>query len=547
MATLLNGNDTNRLVEVLAGSTALLHDTSGDSALPLSLNALLGDDTASANVSADASAPQATDSPIVTAGLLDPVTNIVDDTLGTDTSDLLGIGNVLNLGTPSQLALAGDEGAAQPVFDATNVLIKDVHAQLETLVDQVGVPEIGHAITTLGETAGLGTTGAVQPAADDGHTNLVTDVVNAPSTLLNGGLDDVIAHVGGDLGDTLNAAVDVVGALLNGSDPLNPVPELLGGLGSSLQHLPLLDIGSGDGSGSGGLLGTGGLLGGIVDGTVGNLTGSSSGHLIDIDLGPLDGNGLGLDLLATPDATHSASINAIDVGPGGPQLLDLGLLTGDGLLDLGGGSSGAGSGLGGLLGDANPVGNLLGSDGLVGHLLGGTALGGVTDGGALATTGLGNGLLNGVVGNLTGSSTGHLVDVDAGPQDSNGLDLNLLATPGSDPTHSASVNAVDVGSHGPQLLDLGALTGSGIINVPGLDGAGADGLTGNLLGANGLVSHVLGGDVLGGGLLNGDIASGNTTTAPVSAPLDVHALTDTITAPLTGDHGILDLHSTHIL
>jgi hypothetical protein len=93
------------------------------------------------------------------------------------------------------------------------------------------------------------------------------------------------------------------------------------------------------------------------------------------------------------------------------------------------------------------------------------------------------------------------------------------------------------------LLDLGALTGSGIINVPSLGGTGTDGLTGNLLGADGLVGHLFGGDALGGGLLNGNIASGNTT----SAPLDITALTDTIATPLTGDHGILDLHGAHIL
>lgn len=457
MATLLNGTDTNRLVEVLAGSTALLNDTNGGSALPLSLNALLGDDTASADVTANAAAPAATDDgPLVTAGLLDPVTDVVDGALGTDTSNLLGIGDVLNLGTPSQLALAGPEGGAQPVFDATNILIKDVHAQIETLSHQSGLSDILHAVTNLGETVGLGTTGVVPPAIDDGHTNLVTDVVNAPSTLLNGGLDEVLGHLGGDLGDTLDAAVDVVGALLNGSDPLNPIPELLNGITSSLQTLPLLNINGGDSADGGGLLG--GLGGGLLNGVVGDLTGSPSGHLIDIDLGPANGNGLGLDLLATPDATHSASVNVLDVGPNGPQLLDLGLLTNDGLLDLGGSGD---AGAGGL------TGNLLGSSGLLGGLLGG-------EGGPLAGAG-------------------------------------------------------------------------GIIDIPGLGGAGVDGLTGHLLGPNGLVGGLLGDHGLGGGLLNGDIASGNTTSAPITAPLDIAALTDSFAAPLTGDHGILDLHGAHIL
>ncbi len=404
MATLLNGNDTNRLVEVLAGSTALLNDNSGDGTLPLSLNALLGDDTSLTDTMMTAAPTAAVDGPLLTAGVLDPVTDVVDGVLGTDTSNLLGIGDVLNLGTPSQLALAGDDGGAQPVFDATNILIKDVHAEIETLSHQSGLSDILHAVTSLGETVGLGTTGAVPPAADDGHTNLITDVVNAPSTLLNGGLDDVVAHVGADLGDTLDAAVGVVGALLNGNDPLNPVPELVNGLTSSLQNLPLLNInGSGEG---GGQLGGGLLGGGVLNGVVGDLTGSSSSHLIDIDLGSENGNGLGLDLLATPDGTHDVSVNAIDIGPNGPQLLDLGLLT-----------------------------------------------------------------------------------------------------------------------------------GSGIISVPSLGGAGTDGLTGSLLNP----------DCLAGGSFIGDIASGNNTSAPVTAPLDIAVLTDNLAAPLTGDHGILDLHGAHIL
>lgn len=447
MATLLNGTDSNRLVEVLAGSTALLNNTNGDSALPLSLNALLGDDTASADVTANAATPAASDGPLVTAGLLDPVTDIVDGVLGTDTSNLLGIGDVLNLGTPSQLALAGPEGGAQPVFDATNTAITELHAQMFNLADDIGIPEIMKQVLNTGATVGLGTTGIV-PAGEDGHTNLITDVVNTPSTLLNEGLDGVIAHLGSDLSDTLQSAGGLITEVLHGSDPLNVVSDLIDGVGAGLQSLPILNVDSG------GLLG-----GGLLNGVVGDVTGSSSGHLIDIDLGPATSNGLGLDLLATPDATHSASINVLDVGPNGPHLLDLGVLTGDGLLDLGGSGDSGVSGLG----------NLLGGTGLLGGLPGGA------------------------------------------------------------------------GSEG------GPLAGAGIIDIPGLGGAGADGLTGNLLGPDGLVGGLLSGHALGGGLLNGDIVSGNTTSAPITEPLDIAALTDTIAAPLTGDHGILDLHGAHIL
>lgn len=412
MATLLNGTDTNRLVEVLAGSTALLSDPTGSNALPLSLNSLLGD-SANDEVS-DATAGN--DASLLASTPLDTVTTLLGDTLGSDAptadvSDLLGIGDVLNLGTTSQLDIAGPDGAAQPVFDATNILVKDVHAQLEILSHETGTSDILHAVTNLGETAGLGNTGVIAPAVD-GHTNLVTDIVNAPSTLLNSGLDDVIAQVGGDLGDTLHAATGLVGALLNGTDPINPLPDLIDGLGADLQTLPILNINGGTSAGDDGLLGGGGL---------------------------------------------------------------------------------------------------------------------------------GGGLLGGVVGDLTHSSSGHLIDVDAGPQDTSGLGLDLLAAPGTDATHTASVNAIDVGPNGPHLLDLGVLTGAGIINIPGLDGAGTDGLAGHLPG-----SADLAGGLLGGGLLGGGIASGNATAAPVSAPLDIAALND-LTAPVTADHGILDLHSAHIL
>jgi hypothetical protein len=409
MATILSGNDTNRLAEVLAGSTALLSNPTGADSGPLALSSLLGDTTSDVipNAAAtDHTASQFSAVPLDSlTALPDSITDTVADTTGLDAGNLLGVGDVLHLGTDSQLDLAGPDGGIQPVFDATNILVKDVHVQLETLVDEVGLQTLGHSITNLGETAGLGTTGVVPPAAD-GHTNLVTDVVNLPATLVDQGLDHVIAQVGGDLGDTLHAATGVVDSLLNGSDALNPVPELIDSLGADLQNIPLLTINGGTSAGDGGLLG-GGALGG--------------------------------------------------------------------------------------------------------------------------------GLLSGALGDTNGSSSGHLIDVDAGPQTTGGLGLDLLAAPGTDATHTASVNAIDVGPNGPHLLDLGVVTGAGIISVPTLDGAGSDGLVGNLLGGGGVSN----------GLLNGDIASGNTTAAPV-APVDLTAAHD-LTAPLTGDHGVLDLHAAHII
>jgi hypothetical protein len=242
--------------------------------------------------------------------------------------------------------------------------------------------------------------------------------------------------------------------------------------------------------------------------------------LLSISPSGADGNGLSVNALTGPDATDTdgLNVNVLDTGDG-QNVIDIGLPPASGLGLPGIGDTGSG----------NPLGNLLGS-GLAGGLLNAEG-----------------GLLNGTVGDLNGSSTGHLIDLDVGPQTPNGLGLDLLSTPDTDPTHAVSISAIDVGADGPQLADLGVLTGSGILDVPSLGGAGTDGLSGNLLGSNGLLGGLLGGAGIPGGILSGDIASGNTVSAPVNAPLDVAALTDTITAPLAGDHGLLDLHGAHIL
>ena len=131
---------------------------------------------------------------------------------------------------------------------------------------------------------------------------------------------------------------------------------------------------------------------------------------------------------------------------------------------------------------------------------------------------------------------------------------------------------MDVGPTGPQLLDLGLLTGgNGVLSggdgvLSGVTGAlsggesplsGVTGLlsggTGASSGATGLLSdlHVptLGGagaDGLVGNLLGGSsILSGNSTSVPVTAPVNVDLVHD-ISSAIT-DHGVLDLHGTHII
>lgn len=285
----------------------------------------------------------------------------------------------------------------------------------------------------------------------------------------------------------------------------------------------LPDIG---GSGAGDALGNvvgadgplGGLLGnddgGLLNATLGNQGDASSGHLVGLDVGPQTADGLGLDVLSAPGGgMHAISLDAIDTGANGPQLLDAGLLTGAsglGLPDLGG--AGAGDALG----------NLAGTDGLLGNPIPS-----------------GNGpLITAALGDQGASPSGHLIGVDAGPQTTNGLGLDVLSAPGGD-THTVSLDAVDVGANGPQLLDAGVLTGAGLLDIPSLGGTGSDALAGVTSAEGGLLNG------LASGALNGDIASGNSVTAPLTAPVDIGALTDA--APLAGDHGILDLQGAHIL
>lgn len=386
MNALLNTIDpNNRLIEAL-GSAALFSDTtSASSPLGLPLNVL--DLGSVADTTVDAAHPgaagQTTSLPDITS-LLGAANGDSPLTGGLPLDSLLGgglplIGNggtgdvlsVLDLdnilgdiggGTPgastSPLDLAGEGTTLQPIFNAVNSLIKDdIHYKLEALSDLTGTANTVHAITALGETIGLGEIGIVPSA--DGSSNLITDTLNLPGDILAGNINGAISNIGLDLTETLQATSNVLNNVLFGgtfpqfgNDPANPLPEIIASIGNTVSTLPLLSLGNG------------GLLGGLV----GNLSGSSSGHLIDVDAGPQQSNGFVFDLLSAPggDPGHTASVNAVDVGPNGPQLLDLSLLTGAGGLPL----PGLGGGADGL------TGNVLGDHGL----LGGNLLGGITGG-----------------------------------------------------------------------------------------------------------------------------------------------------------------------
>jgi len=266
---------------------------------------------------------------------------------------------------------------------------------------------------------------------------------------------------------------------------------------------------------------------------------------------------------------------------------------------------GSDAGTGGLLADAtgqaSPVSDLVASP--VSSLLGSADIDLqhapllTVDGGNNASDG---GLLGGTVGSINNPSSGQLINADVGPQQSNGLGVDLLSQDTG--SHNAvNVSAVDTQPGSPQLADLGLLTGgSDAINAPALsDGGsttGAGSLTGNVLPSSLLSGGIASGDstsapitvpvdtgaahdlvsasapvtaspVTGslldtpatgadslvgastGNLLGGGIASGNSTsaTAPATAPVDTGAINDLVSAPVAASHGVLDVHGTHVI
>lgn len=368
MSALLPGtNVADRLVEALAGSTALAaHDSYDTASSPYSPACAPATDS-SVDPTGGAATPAggALDG-LPLAGLLDPVTSLLGDTSGGATGGSLPIiGNLLNgngSANGSPLTLAGSDSAVQPVLDTANAVVKDFHNNaLEALSHRIGASDLIHQLTTTGETIGLGEIGVPTPSSTDGHTNLVTDLLNAPGTLLDGGgLGTVISQLGSDLTDSAHAVGGIVNSLLNTPDGLNILPTLITDVGHDLQSLPLMSINGDSPNGGGGLL----------DGLLGNLSGSNTGHLIDANVGPEQPNGQSIDILAAPTSGdhHTLDVSAVDVGQSGPHLLDLNALTGADGLHLPG-LSGTGTG----------------ADGLAGNLLGNLNLGGGTAPGTTPT------------------------------------------------------------------------------------------------------------------------------------------------------------------
>jgi hypothetical protein len=345
------------------------------------------------------------------------------------------------------VAGAGD----RPLVDTANKAILDFHLLLEGVTHEVGLTNVTHGVTNLGEEIGLGKIGTAD--------NLVTDILDLPGTVLAGGdALGAVTHLTDHVGDIVNDVAGLITAIPVdlGSDQwglgiLGP-NGVIGGSG-----LDLGNIGDVLSPAGGGPLG---VVGGLVD----NVT-----NVLDLVGSNSDGGGnLVTDVLKLPGELLS--------GNGTPSLTDAGhqldvTLTAAG--DLVGDILGAGEG-----GIANSPNGLIGSISQSLDAFGGT--GGAAIGVPLAVDGL--------------VATTQALGLGGGTADANGL--------------LAGVTQTVEGA----LTDLGndaALAGLGsIIAVPSLGGLGTDGLAGSLAqsadGGGGLlapVTDLLQGDGADSGLI----------------------------------------------
>jgi hypothetical protein len=493
MSTMQSANNpSDRSDEMMAGSTSFMSDGSGNQSVenqsapvqPGDSSDDTGTDQSAGSPASGGSDSQAiadASNPATGDGLLDSGAGSTSDAVPAGATDLLTDGG--NAG----LQLANTDGLLQPILDTVNGIAPDATGLFGTESDNTGTSPVLHDLIALPDNAGLD-----QIAPVVGADGLVSDVLAAPASILDGNLGGTVDHIASDVTDTANGLLgsdgggllsgvtdaspvsDLIGNPVSGlttgpvsdlvtspvSDLTSPVSHLLGSTDGDLHGTPLLTVNGGNNAGDGGLLG----------GVVGSTDSPSSSQLINADVGPQQSNGLGVDLLSQDSGAHNtADVNAVDTQPGSPQLGELGLLTGgsDAINLPSLGDSGTGSGIG--------------------------------------------------TGNLTGSV----------------LPANLLSGGiASGDTTSAPVTApVDAGAVHDLVSASAPVTASnGLIDVPGTT---ADSLVGASTGS----------------LLSGGIASGNSTSAsaPATAPVDTGAISDLVSAPAAASHGVLDVHGTHVI
>ena len=132
--------------------------------------------------------------------------------------------------------------------------------------------------------------------------------------------------------------------------------------------------------------------------------------------------------------------------------------------------------------------NLLGG-GLSGGLIQGMVNSGLSQPGALINLD--------IAGDGHPTSSNHLIDIDLGPSGNNGIGvLDILAKPGSGPSHTIEVNAIDTGQNGPHLLDADLFTNPSALNGVGVPSLGSPGGLCDIGDVGGIVSGIVSADAL---------------------------------------------------
>ncbi len=419
--------------------------------------------------------------------------------------------------------LVGTGSVLTPGTEILNQAILDFHTTLEDVGHEIPVLNTPiHALTGLGETAGLGHLGETG--------NLVSDLTTLPGSILNGGGLASAAPVLSDLGHILGSADTLVGSLTGAANAGSLLsPEGLLGPVTNLANSGVLDLHT--------TLENVGHEVPLLNDTIHGLTNLGE----TVGLGHIGESGT---LLTDVAGLPGDMLGGQGLGALSPILGDVGAVTNaaGGLVDgatgiVGGlGSGGAGipavgslltpvtAAVDGLLGDhaASPVAGLL--DGVTG--------GGQNGPGALLGTG--------TPLQPAGDSANALVDTVHAGLEQIGHDVPAL----NDPLH-AIINLGNTAGLG-QLGETGNLN-TDVVNLPGsvLTGNGvpaagqivsdaghvADAAGGVLGSLTGLLpaAGTAAGPVVGGGLTGGttgesgfgshplvDVSAGPTTTAPVA-------------------------------
>lgn len=319
---------------------------------------LLDWDKTLSNVNNAQAAAGATNTILNGVPLIDDISGITAPNGHDLTGSLPVVGDVLCLDCLDAKDLLSAGGPVVGTVAAVeNNIVRDFHLLLEDAGHQAGEPAntIVHSLTNFGESLGFGHVG---PAAD----NLLSSVLAAPGTILDGQPVQAICDILDETGDAITAAGTFVNGIvdaINLSNPLNTglvhdAAGLIGDLTRGLDSGPLLDtdlLGLGGNGPAGGLVQAvvnSGLsqAGALIQASVaGDGSPSQSHNLIDIGLGPRDGHQGSIDILNPGPGGNDGTIevNVLNVGPDGPRLLDADLLTDDSILsDINLGGTGGG-------------------------------------------------------------------------------------------------------------------------------------------------------------------------------------------------------------